>query len=62
MALSHMLISEVEKQFKRIRALSSPSLDDLFVYFERQWIKVIFLYHYGMQVKLIIAPTIFRNV
>ncbi|CAF1449561.1 unnamed protein product [Rotaria sp. Silwood1] len=38
MALSLMPIAEVEKQFKRIRALVSPSLDDLFVYFERQWI------------------------
>ncbi|CAF4457792.1 unnamed protein product [Rotaria sp. Silwood2] len=38
MALSLMPIAEVEKQFKRIRALASPSLDDLFVYFERQWI------------------------
>lgn len=38
MALSLMPISEVEKQFKRIRVLSSPSLDDLFIYFERQWI------------------------
>ncbi len=37
MALSLMPISEVEKQFKRIRTISSSSLDDLFVYFERQW-------------------------
>ncbi|CAF1528726.1 unnamed protein product, partial [Rotaria sordida] len=34
MALSLMPTAEVEKQFKRIHALASPSLDDLFVYFE----------------------------
>ena len=33
-----MPISEVEQQFKRIRALSSSSVEDLFIYFERQWI------------------------
>ena len=33
-----MPIGEVEQQFKRMREISSPSLDDLFVYFERQWI------------------------
>ncbi|CAF1603396.1 unnamed protein product [Adineta ricciae] len=38
MALSLMPPAEVEKQFKRIRALSSDSLDDLFTYFQRQWI------------------------
>ncbi|CAF1476350.1 unnamed protein product [Rotaria sordida] len=38
MALSLMPIAEVEKQFKHIHALASPSFDDLFVYFERQWI------------------------
>ncbi|CAF1497990.1 unnamed protein product [Rotaria sordida] len=38
MALSLMPTAEVEKQFKHIHALASPSFDDLFVYFERQWI------------------------
>ena len=33
-----MPISEVEQQFKRIRALSSSSVEDLFIYFQRQWI------------------------
>jgi hypothetical protein len=39
MGLSLMPICEVEQQFKRIREISSSSLDDLFEYFERQWIK-----------------------
>ncbi|CAF0713721.1 unnamed protein product [Adineta steineri] len=38
MALSLMPPSEVEKQFKRIRMISSESLEDLFIYFQRQWI------------------------
>ena len=38
MALSLMPIDEVEQQFKRMREISSPSVQDLFVYFERQWI------------------------
>ncbi|CAF3819673.1 unnamed protein product [Rotaria sordida] len=38
MALCLMPISEVEYQFKRIRTIASPSLDDLFTYFYRQWI------------------------
>ncbi|CAF1650864.1 unnamed protein product, partial [Adineta ricciae] len=37
MALSPMPPAEVEKQFKRIRALSSDSLDDLFTYFQRRF-------------------------
>ncbi|CAF1518551.1 unnamed protein product [Rotaria magnacalcarata] len=39
MALSLMPVSEIEQQFKRIRALFLPSLNELFIYFERQWIK-----------------------
>jgi hypothetical protein len=39
MALSLMPVSEVEKQFQRMRALAPSSLDDLFIYFERQWVK-----------------------
>ena len=39
MALSLMPLSEVEHQFHRLRQVSSPSLDDLFQYFDRQWIK-----------------------
>ncbi|CAF4241584.1 unnamed protein product [Rotaria socialis] len=39
MGLSLMPICEVKQQFKRIREISSSSLDDLFEYFERQWIK-----------------------
>jgi hypothetical protein len=39
MALSLMPISEMEHQFNRLRRISSASLDDLFVYFHRQWIK-----------------------
>jgi hypothetical protein len=38
MALSLMPICEVERQFKRLRAIASSSLDDLFTYFNRQWI------------------------
>lgn len=38
MALSLMPICEVERQFKRLRAVASSSLDDLFTYFNRQWI------------------------
>ncbi|CAF0801757.1 unnamed protein product [Rotaria sordida] len=38
MALSLMPIYQVEQQFKRIRDTSSSSLDDLFVYFDHQWI------------------------
>ncbi|CAF4123801.1 unnamed protein product, partial [Rotaria sp. Silwood1] len=41
MALSLMPIYQVEQQFKRIRdtsSSSSSSLDDLFVYFDHQWI------------------------
>jgi hypothetical protein len=38
MALSLMPIDEVEQQFKRMREISSPALEDLFIYFERQWI------------------------
>jgi len=38
MGLSLMPVCEVEQQFKRIRGVSSSSLDDLFVYFEHQWI------------------------
>ncbi|CAF4862937.1 unnamed protein product, partial [Rotaria socialis] len=38
-ALSFMPVSEVEQQFNRIRALALPSLEELFIYFERQWIK-----------------------
>ena len=34
-----MPISEVELQFNRIRALTLPSLEELFIYFERQWIQ-----------------------
>ncbi|CAF5046185.1 unnamed protein product, partial [Rotaria magnacalcarata] len=30
---------EIEQQFKHIRALFLPSLNELFIYFERQWIK-----------------------
>lgn len=37
MALSLMPLDEVEQQFKRIREISSTALDDLFMYFERQW-------------------------
>jgi hypothetical protein len=38
MALGLMPICEVERQFKRLRAIASSSLDDLFTYFNRQWI------------------------
>ncbi|CAF4152127.1 unnamed protein product [Rotaria socialis] len=38
-ALSFMPVSEVEQQFNRIRALALPALEELFIYFERQWIK-----------------------
>ncbi|CAF3509552.1 unnamed protein product [Rotaria sp. Silwood2] len=38
MALILMPIEEIEGQFKRIREISSTALDDLFIYFERQWI------------------------
>ncbi|CAF2843674.1 unnamed protein product [Rotaria sp. Silwood2] len=38
MALCLMPVSEVEYEFKRIRSIASPSLDDLFTYFYRQWI------------------------
>ncbi len=38
MALSMILLNQVERQFQRIRAVSSTSLDDLFTYFDRQWI------------------------
>ena len=38
MALSLMPVSEVEQQFKRIHAIASTALDDLFTYFDRQWI------------------------
>ena len=38
MGLCLMPISEVERQFKRIQSISSSSLDDLFTYFDRQWI------------------------
>lgn len=38
MALSLMPLGQVEQQFKRIRELASTALDDLFIYFERQWI------------------------
>ncbi|UJR24210.1 hypothetical protein I4U23_027177 [Adineta vaga] len=37
-ALSLMPVHEVERQFERLRNIASPSLDDLFVYFHRQWI------------------------
>lgn len=37
-ALSLIPMSEVERQFKRLRTISSNTLDDLFVYFDRQWI------------------------
>ncbi|CAF4459496.1 unnamed protein product, partial [Rotaria magnacalcarata] len=39
MALSLMSVSEIEQQFKHIRALFLPSLNELFIYFERQRIK-----------------------
>ncbi|CAF2152373.1 unnamed protein product [Rotaria magnacalcarata] len=39
MALSLMSVSEIEPQFKHIRALFLPSYNELFVYFERQRIK-----------------------
>ncbi|CAF1598818.1 unnamed protein product [Rotaria magnacalcarata] len=39
MALYLMPVSEIEQQFKHIRALFLPSLNELFIYFERQWIK-----------------------
>lgn len=39
MALGLMPINEVERQFQRIRAMSSTTLNDLFTYFDRQWIK-----------------------
>ena len=38
MALGLMPVSEVERQFKRIRSIVSTALDDLFTYFDRQWI------------------------
>ena len=38
MALSLMPVHEVERQFNRIRTISSTSLEDLFTYFDRQWI------------------------
>ena len=34
-----MPVSEVEQKFNRIRALALSSLEELFIYFERQWIK-----------------------
>ncbi|CAF1982946.1 unnamed protein product [Rotaria magnacalcarata] len=37
--LSLMPVSEIEQQFKHIHALFLPSLTELFIYFERQWIK-----------------------
>ncbi|CAF0872413.1 unnamed protein product [Adineta steineri] len=37
-ALSLMPIHEVERQYKRLRDIASASLDDLFIYFHRQWI------------------------
>ncbi|CAF1506917.1 unnamed protein product [Adineta ricciae] len=37
-ALCLMPIQEVESQFKRLRNVASESLDDIFIYFERQWI------------------------
>ncbi|CAF4651237.1 unnamed protein product, partial [Rotaria magnacalcarata] len=39
MALSLISVSEIEQQFKHIRALFLPSLNELFIYFERQRIK-----------------------
>ncbi|CAF1140680.1 unnamed protein product [Adineta steineri] len=37
-ALSLMPVHEVERQFGRLRNIASSSLDDLFIYFHRQWI------------------------
>lgn len=38
MALSLIPIDEVDKQYQRLRAIASPALDDLFLYFHRQWL------------------------
>ena len=39
MALSLLPINEIDKQYQRLRAISSSSLQDLFLYFERQWMR-----------------------
>lgn len=39
MALGLLPLNEVEKQFQRLRTIASATLDDLFIYFERQWMK-----------------------
>lgn len=39
MALGLLPINEVDKQFQRIRTLASAALEDLFTYFNRQWMK-----------------------